>query len=169
VSADDLVARPYDSPVGELLLVASTAGLRAVLWPNDNRRRVPLPPLTAGVFTGPSAVLDRTAQQLDDWFAAQRTTFDLPFDLHGTPFQVKAWRALAAIPYGATRSYGEQAATLGHPTAARAIGAANGRNPLSIVLPCHRVIGANGTLTGFAGGIETKRWLLDFEHAHGRA
>jgi methylated-DNA-[protein]-cysteine S-methyltransferase len=152
----------YDSPVGELTLVASAAGLRAVLWPNDNARRVPLPPTEMVAST----VLSETARQLDKWFAARRRTFDLPLVLDGTPFQVRAWRALAQIPYGATRSYGEQAALLGHPKAARAIGAANGRNPLSIVLPCHRVIGSNGALTGFAGGIETKRWLLAFERQH---
>jgi methylated-DNA-[protein]-cysteine S-methyltransferase len=165
VNGVSLVTRRHDSPVGELMLVASAAGLTAILWPNDNPRRVPLPPLT----TGASTVLDQTARQLDEWFAARRTTFDLPLDLHGTPFQLNAWRALAEIPFGSTRSYGEQAAAVGRPTAARAIGAANGRNPLSIVLPCHRVIGSNGALTGFAGGIETKRWLLDFECKHGRA
>jgi methylated-DNA-[protein]-cysteine S-methyltransferase len=159
VSSDHVVARRYDSPVGELTLVASAAGLRAVLWPHDSARRVPLPATEIGA----SRVLDQAARQLDEWFASRRHHFDLPLDLHGTPFQVNAWQALADIPYGTTRSYGEQAAALGHPTAARAIGAANGRNPISIVLPCHRVVGANGALTGFAGGIETKRWLLDFE------
>jgi methylated-DNA-[protein]-cysteine S-methyltransferase len=159
VTASSAIAQGYDSPVGELTLVASATGLRAVLWPNDSPRRVPLPPTAVGA----SAVLDETAHQLDDWFAGRRRMFELPFDLHGTPFHATVWRALADIPYGRTRTYGEQAALLGRPTAARAVGAANGRNPLSIVLPCHRVIGANGALTGFAGGIATKRWLLDFE------
>jgi methylated-DNA-[protein]-cysteine S-methyltransferase len=151
----------YESPVGVLTLVASGVGLRAVLWPDDRVERVPLPMLTRD----PSLVLNETARQLDEWFAAKRTTFELPLDLRGTPFQVAAWHALADIPFGRTATYGEQAARLGRPTAVRAIGAANGRNPVSIVLPCHRVVGANGSLTGFAGGLETKRWLLDFEQA----
>jgi methylated-DNA-[protein]-cysteine S-methyltransferase len=157
-----LIRRHYDSPLGQLALVASERGLRAVLWPNDQPARVPLPALV----TGASPVLDEACAQLDAWFAARRTTFDVPFDLIGTAFQVAAWLALATIPYGTTRSYAQQATALGRPTAARAVGAANGRNPLSIVLPCHRVIGANGALTGFAGGIDAKRWLLEFERDH---
>ena len=92
--------------------------------------------------------------------------FDVPLDLHGTPFQLAAWRALAGIPYGETRTYGEQADAIGRPTAVRAIGAANGRNPVSIVLPCHRVIGSNGSLVGFGGGLEVKAALLELERRH---
>ena len=103
------------------------------------------------------------AAQLSEYFAGTRQEFDLPLDLDGTAFQRRAWTALAKIPYGETRSYGEQARRLGVPRAARAIGAANGANPLPIVLPCHRLVGADGSLTGFGGGLETKRWLLEFE------
>jgi methylated-DNA-[protein]-cysteine S-methyltransferase len=110
-------------------------------------------------------VLEEACCQLDDYFAGRRTSFDLPLDLQGTPFQQDAWRALAEIPFGETRTYAQQAGRLGRPSASRAVGAANGRNPLSIVLPCHRVVGSDGSLTGFAGGLETKRWLLEHERA----
>jgi len=100
---------------------------------------------------------------LGEYFAGERHSFDLPLDLRGTEFQQDAWQALADIPFGETVSYSEQAQQIGRPKAVRAIGAANGRNPLSIVLPCHRVVGANGALTGFADGVETKRFLLEFE------
>ena len=102
----------------------------------------------------------QAAEQLHAYFAGRRRQFELPLAPQGTEFQRAAWQALAKIPYGETRSYAQQAAGLGRPAATRAVGAANGRNPLPIVLPCHRVIGANGALTGFGGGIEVKRWLL---------
>jgi methylated-DNA-[protein]-cysteine S-methyltransferase len=147
-----------DSPVGELTLVGSDAGLRAVLFAGEAA--------PAGAVEGPHPVLDAAARQLREWFAGERTTFELPLDLTAaTAFQRRAWLALAAIPYATTRSYGEQARELGVPRAARAVGAANGRNPLSIVLPCHRLIGADGALTGFSGGLEVKRALLDHEAA----
>lgn len=101
--------------------------------------------------------------QLQEYFAGARSTFDLPFDMRGTAFQKQVWEQLLAIPYGETRSYGDIARRLGKPAANRAVGAANGRNPLSIVVPCHRVIGASGTLTGFAGGLDAKRVLLELE------
>jgi methylated-DNA-[protein]-cysteine S-methyltransferase len=146
------------SPVGELTLVGGDAGLRAVLFAGE---AVP-----ADAVQSPHPLLDEAARQLAEWFAGARTVFDLPLDLSAaTAFQRRAWLALAEIPYGATRSYGEQARTLGMPRAARAVGAANGRNPLSIVLPCHRLIGANGALTGFSGGLEVKRALLEHEAA----
>ena len=104
-----------------------------------------------------------TIRQLDEYFAGERTAFDIAVDLEGTRFQVAAWRSLAQIPFGSTTTYGRQAATLGIPTAARAIGAANGANPVCIVLPCHRVIGSDGSLTGFGGGLEVKQWLLEHE------
>jgi methylated-DNA-[protein]-cysteine S-methyltransferase len=157
-------SRGYASPLGTLTLVGGDGGLRAVLWPADSPKRVPMPTETS---ERSHRVLDETARQLDAWFARQRRTFDLPLDLQGTVFQVKVWRSLADIAYGTTSSYGEQAARLGRPTASRAVGAANGSNPVSIVLPCHRVVGNNGSLTGFAGGIEAKRWLLDFESRPG--
>jgi len=146
------------SPVGELTLVGGDAGLRAVLFAGEAA--------PAGAVEGPHAILDEAARQLREWFAGERTVFALPLDLAAaTEFQRRAWLALAEIPYATTRSYGEQAAVLGIPRAARAVGAANGRNPLSIVLPCHRLIGANGALTGFSGGLEVKRALLEHEAA----
>jgi methylated-DNA-[protein]-cysteine S-methyltransferase len=104
-----------------------------------------------------------TAEQLKEYFAGTRRAFELPLNLVGTPFERQAWLALATIPYGTTVSYGEQARRLGHPRAARAVGAANGRNPVSIVLPCHRVVGVGGALTGYAGGLDAKRTLLEHE------
>jgi len=155
--------RELDSPVGSLTLVASDAGLRAILWPGDDLGRTGLAGGT--LVPGRSDVLDVAAAQIEEYFARVRTSFDLPLDLEGTRFQVAAWEALAEIPYGETRTYAEQAVRIGRPGAARAIGAANGRNPISIVLPCHRVVGSDGSLTGFAGGIETKAALLAFEAA----
>jgi methylated-DNA-[protein]-cysteine S-methyltransferase len=149
----------FQSPVGQLTLVASDAGLRAILWPTEKPGRVKLP----GISRGDHRVLHATATQLTEYFNGKRQLFDLPLDLHGTPFQVKAWRSLADIPYGTTASYAEQADLLGAPKAVRAVGSANGRNPISIVLPCHRVVASNGSLAGFAGGLDAKRWLLKFE------
>ena len=111
------------------------------------------------------AVLQQAADELGEYFAGTRVDFDVPLDPRGTAFQLAAWSALRTIPYGETVSYGEQAKRLGDPGKARAVGAANGRNPLPIIVPCHRVVGANGHLTGFGGGIETKAWLLDHEQA----
>lgn len=120
--------------------------------------------VAAGAERGQAeAHLDAAQAQLDEYFAGSRQEFDLALDPAGTDFQLKAWTVLRAIPYGQTLSYGEQAAELGEPGAARAVGAANGRNPLSIVVPCHRVVAASGALTGFAGGLDTKAWLLDHE------
>jgi methylated-DNA-[protein]-cysteine S-methyltransferase len=144
-----------------LTLVASDQGLRAILWPKLSPARAGIHPIPRRNPDHP--VLMRTATQLDEYFAGSRTTFDIPLDLQGTRFQLAAWRSLARIPFGATTSYGRQAAALGIPKAARALGAANGANPVCIVLPCHRVIGADGSLTGFGGGLPTKQWLLDHE------
>lgn len=150
------------SPIGELTLVASSSGLRAVLWPDDEGR-VRLPASLLDNSDHP--VLIACRGQLEEYFAGTRTTFDLPLDLRGTEFQRTAWTALAEIPYGSTISYREQATRIGRPRAVRAIGTANGRNPISIVLPCHRVVGTNGSLTGFAGGLDAKAWLLNHERA----
>jgi methylated-DNA-[protein]-cysteine S-methyltransferase len=156
-----LISTTYESPVGMLELVAGDGGLRAVIWPDGRLDRVGL---AAEMLTpGHAPVLDAAAGQLDEYFAGTRTTFDGPLDLHGTSFQLAAWRALAAIPYGETRTYGQQADRIGRPAAVRAIGAANGRNPVSIVLPCHRVVGSNGSLVGFGGGLEVKAALLELE------
>lgn len=155
-----LLTRTLDSPVGELTLAASAAGLRAVLWPIERHGRVDLG------YTEPAddaPVLNAAADQIGEYFAGDRQRFDVPLDPSGTPFQVKVWHALAQIPFGQTATYTEQAHLVGSPKAVRAVGAANGRNPLSIILPCHRVVGADGSLTGFAGGLDAKRWLLDHE------
>lgn len=155
-----LATTRLDSPVGLLTLVASDAGLVAVLWPGDDPLRVRL-----GVSARDDAhpVLTAAADQLQGYFAGNRTTFDLPLDWRGTDFQKRVWAALLTIPYGQTRSYGAIARAIGAPTASRAVGAANGRNPISIVAPCHRVIGAGGQLTGFAGGLDAKALLLAHE------
>ena len=149
-----------DSPVGKLKLVASEKGLVAVLWQNDSLERVPLTELTEDPK---QKVLVETERQLNEYFAGKRREFSLPLDMRGTRFQKNVWDALLAIPFGETRSYGELAKKLGNPTASRAVGAANGRNPISIVVPCHRVIGASGKLTGFAGGLDVKARLLELE------
>ena len=149
-----------DSPVGALMVVASDDGVRAILWPDDDPARVRL----GAAIDDPSHPLIAVAvAQLDEYFAGERTEFDVPLDAVGTDFQRSAWAALRAIPYGTTVSYAEQAERMGDRRKARAVGAANGRNPISIVVPCHRVIGTNGTLTGFAGGTEAKAWLLAHE------
>lgn len=154
------------SPLGPLTFVGSDRGLRAVLWPHDRAGRVALPD---GLADAPDHPVLRDAQtQVGEYLRGDRRAFDLPLDLHGTAFQVQAWRALAAIPYGTTVTYAEQAVRLGDVKRTRAVGAANGRNPVSIVLPCHRVVGADGSLTGFAGGLAAKRWLLDLEGADPR-
>lgn len=158
-----LTSRTVDSPFGALTAVASDEGVRAILWPTDDLARAGL--AGSRIEKGHSDVLDETARQLAEYFAGTRTAFDLPLDLRGTAFQLAAWRALAAIPYGETRSYAEQAARIGRPAAVRAVGAANGRNPVSIVLPCHRVVGSGGELRGFAGGLEVKQALLQLEAA----
>src|SRR5437870_8599471 len=151
----------HPTPVGELTLVASDHGLRAVVWPKSSLKR-------AGVGGRPQrnpdhSSLKTTTMQVDEYFVGERTAFDIPLDLEGTRFQVAAWRALANIPFGTTTTYGRQAAGLGIPTAARAIGAANGANPVCIVLPCHRVIGSDGSLTGFGRGLEVKQGLPEHE------
>ena len=148
------------SPVGELTLVASERGLRAVLWAEERAGRVPLPDRRSDPA---HAILAEAVRQLGEYFEGRLRDFTLPLDPMGTDFQKSVWTALNAIPYGETRSYAALAAAIGRPGASRAVGAANGRNPLSIVTPCHRVIGANGTLTGFAGGLAVKQWLLAHE------
>ncbi|WMT90939.1 methylated-DNA--[protein]-cysteine S-methyltransferase [Pelagibacterium sp. H642] len=158
-----LFSKPITSPVGVLTLVANAGELVAILWEKDDSRRVPLGPLRS---VNDHPILNLARQQLDQYFTGQRTRFELPLASSGTRFQQAVWRALLDIPYGKTQSYSELAAALGKPFAARAVGAANGRNPLSIIVPCHRLVGADGSLTGFAGGLEAKRYLLDLEKTH---
>jgi methylated-DNA-[protein]-cysteine S-methyltransferase len=150
----------YPSPVGRLKLVASERGLMAILWENDDPKRVRL---SETVEDTHHTILRDTARQLEDYFAGRRRVFDLPLAFNGTDFQKQVWQALLAIPFGETRTYGQLAAQLGKPSASRAVGAANGKNPISIIAPCHRVIGGNGKLTGFAGGLEAKAYLLGLE------
>lgn len=151
-----------DSPVGRLTLVATDAGLAAILWETDRPRRVPL---DVGDEDAGHPVLVEAARQLDEYFAGARTAFALELDVVGTPFQRRVWTALMTIPFGETRSYAQLAAQIGQRAAVRAVGAANGRNPVSIVAPCHRVIGSTGKLVGFAGGLGVKARLLAFEAA----
>ncbi len=155
-----LACATLDTPIGPMTVVASDAGLRAVLWPGDDGR-VRLPDQIVEDADHP--IVAAASAQLTEYFAGERTGFDVPLDLIGTDFQRTVWRSLADIPFGETATYGEQADHIGRPTAARAVGSANGRNPVSIVLPCHRVVGADGSMTGFAGGVDTKRFLLDHE------
>ena len=149
-----------DSPVGQLQLVAHDHALVAVKWDNEDPKRLRLASLSEHV-THP--VLLKTEQQLREYFQGQRQVFDLPLDLDGTLFQQQVWQALQHIPYGQTRSYKEIAEQIGNVKAVRAVGAANGKNPISIIVPCHRVIGASGKLVGFAGGLDYKQTLLSLE------
>jgi methylated-DNA-[protein]-cysteine S-methyltransferase len=146
-----------ESPIGPLRLDVEEGALVAVHLPEGRR------PAISAVERPEDPVLAAAARQLEDYFAGRRVTFELPLRPRGTAFQRAVWDALRAIPPGETRSYGEIARAVGKPAAVRAVGAANGRNPLAIVVPCHRVIGAGGTLTGYAGGLEAKRWLLEHE------
>lgn len=161
-----LYCATVDSPVGPLTLFVSGVGVRAVLWPDDEAGRVPHLDSSVESDDVPpefQAVVDDVSTQLDEYFSGTRTEFDLPLDPVGTDFQRQAWQALREIPFGETVSYGEQAERMGDKNKARAVGAANGRNPISIIVPCHRVVGSNGSLTGFAGGVGTKQFLLDHE------
>ncbi len=159
----ELFSAIVHSPVGPLTIVASDAGVRAVLWPDDDPQRVRLVDTT----DAPShPVIAAATMQLEEYFVGARREFDLPLDPIGTEFQRAAWEALRAIEYGSTVSYGEQAHRMGDRRKARAVGTANGRNPISIIVPCHRVVAANGALTGFAGGVDTKAWLLAHERCH---
>jgi methylated-DNA-[protein]-cysteine S-methyltransferase len=155
-----LAYKTIESPVGELKLVASDKGLVAILWENDSPRRVRLSELVAKER---HPVLVETERQLDEYFAGKRKAFSVALDMRGTRFQQDVWAALLAIPFGETSSYGQLAKQLGNPLASRAVGAANGKNPISIIVPCHRVIGSSGKLTGFAGGLDTKAHLLNLE------
>jgi methylated-DNA-[protein]-cysteine S-methyltransferase len=149
------------SPVGPLKLVASDEGLAAILWKDDSPRRVRLGGDVVEDET--NAILLETQRQLGEYFAGERKVFALKLDFAGTDFQRRVWTALLMIPHGETRSYGEIAKQIGCPAAVRAVGAANGRNPISIIAPCHRVVGSTGKLTGFAGGLDVKAQLLALE------
>jgi methylated-DNA-[protein]-cysteine S-methyltransferase len=150
--------REVDSPLGGILITGRGDAVTGVSFQNHSRARE----------TGPTWIkddghLERACQQLAEYLEGGRTTFDVPLRLDGSPFQLAVWRALLGVPYGETTSYGVIAHRIGHPRAARAVGAANGRNPISIIVPCHRVIGADSSLTGYGWGIDRKAWLLDHE------
>lgn len=149
-----------DTPVGKLTLVARASRLAAILWENDRPGRVRLAPMHEDKD---HPVLLETQRQLGEYFSGKRDRFDIELDFAGTEFQKKVWEALLTIPFGETRSYGQIAVQIGNAASVRAVGAANGKNPISIIAPCHRVIGASGALTGFAGGLKTKEWLLAME------
>lgn len=149
------------SPVGELLVVADETALRMISF-----REGRYPGKVAEGWRRGGPVVADVKEQLEEYFQGHRRGFDLPLAPSGTPFQLRAWRALQEIPYGGTCSYGEQARALGQPRAVRAVGAANGRNPIPIVVPCHRVIGGDGRLTGYAGGLDIKKFLIELEHRH---
>jgi len=147
------------SPIGQLTLVGSASALVALHLPGSDDA----PP--EGEL-GKPPLLQRVADQLAEYFAGERRTFDVPLAANGTAFQRLVWDALLEIPYGVLRSYGDVARAIGRRAASRAVGAANGRNPIAIIVPCHRVIGASGQLTGYGGGLPTKRWLLEHEQKH---
>jgi len=155
-------ATRFPSPIGDLVITASDSGLTGVWFPGKG----PVAAARPDDERGPaSTLLARASEQLAEYFAGTRTTFDLLLDAGGTAFERRVWDALRTIPYGTTLSYSELARRLGDPRATRAVGAANGKNPIPIIVPCHRVIGANGALTGFGGGLDRKRWLLEHEGA----
>lgn len=147
----------HPSPLGTLTLVATDGVLVGLHFPD--LAHAP----DTGIGDRDPAALREVRRQLDEYFAGQRTSFDVPLDLHGTDFQRRVWDQLRAIPYGETRSYGEVAEDVGGAETTRAVGLANGRNPMAIIVPCHRVIGADGSLVGYGGGLDRKRWLLDLE------
>ncbi|MGH2903359.1 MAG: methylated-DNA--[protein]-cysteine S-methyltransferase [Solirubrobacteraceae bacterium] len=151
------------SPIGELLLVGDGVTLSG-LYMQDGRKPRPI----ATTWTESAAPFAEVTAQLREYFAGERTTFEVQLAPPGAPFELEVWRALREIPYGETVSYGEIARRVGQPTAARAVGTANGRNPIAVIVPCHRVIGADGSLTGYGGGLERKRLLLELEQGQAR-
>ena len=157
-----LVYMYMDSPVGALKLVAHDQALVAVMWDNEDHKRVRLAEL---IEDRQHPMLLRVKKQLEQYFVGQRQQFDLPLDFQGTDFQQQVWQALLTIPYGEKRSYKDIAVQIGNEKAVRAVGAANGRNPISIIAPCHRVIGSSGALVGFAGGLDKKQILLSLEQS----
>ena len=151
----------YQSPVGRLLLFSDGRALKKVTFLSGVESETLVEHESLA-----DDVLKETCRQLDEWFAGERQNFDLPLAPDGTDFQQQVWQELQKIPYGTTCSYGELARQLGKPSASRAVGAANGQNPIALIIPCHRVIGADGSLTGYAFGIERKKKLLTFEAQH---
>lgn len=159
---DLLCTTTMTTPLGDLSVITSATGVVAIRWLDESDR-------DDGSPTTPNDLGQEATRQLAEYFAGDRTEFDLPLDLRGTEFQRQVWASLATIPYGETISYAEQAERLGRPSAVRAVAAANGKNPVGIVVPCHRVIGSDGSLTGYAAGLPVKRWLLAHEGARAAA
>ncbi|WP_228439885.1 methylated-DNA--[protein]-cysteine S-methyltransferase [Chryseobacterium phocaeense] len=152
--------KDVSSPVGLIRVIASDKGLAAIIWEGEDCKRTKL---SVPVREDNHPILLKTEDQLNEYFENKRKVFDIPFDLKGTEFQIKVWEALLKIPYGVTKTYGELAVILGDIKAVRAVGGALNKNPVSIIIPCHRVVGASGKLVGFAGGLENKSVLLDLE------
>ena len=159
----DAVYDRMQSPVGLLLIVASREGVHGILWENEADSDECKAMLQYCQHNAEHVMIEKTKQQLKEYFSGKRKTFDIELCIEGTPFQKQVWQELSKIPYGQTISYGEQAQRLGNKNKARAVGLANGRNPISIIVPCHRVIGSQGDLTGFAGGLKNKELLLSLE------
>ncbi|GAA0614192.1 methylated-DNA--[protein]-cysteine S-methyltransferase [Sporichthya brevicatena] len=155
-----------DSPIGPMTVVADGETVVGIYM--DDARHLPPAERFGPADDGTSVVLKEADRQLGEYFACERTTFDLPLAADGTPFQRRVWAALCEIPYGETISYGELARRIGQPTASRAVGLANGRNPISVVVPCHRVIGSSGKLVGYGGGLSRKQTLLELEQGRNR-
>jgi methylated-DNA-[protein]-cysteine S-methyltransferase len=151
-----MISATHKTPVGTLTLISDGEAITGLEFENAKHPAQKCP-------RGSDKIIDKVKRELDAYFAGKLKVFTVPVRPQGTPFQHAAWKALQKIPYGATRSYGDQARAIGKPKAVRAIGAANGRNPIAIIIPCHRVIGADGSLTGFGGGMETKQFLLGLE------
>lgn len=160
INKKNYVYKTIKSPVGELKLVCSDSGLAAILWENDDPKRVRLGHIKEDKF---DSILIETERQLNEYFSGKLKVFSIPLDFNGTAFQNNVWKALLTIPFGETRCYGHIAKQLSNDKAVRAVGGAIGRNPISIIVPCHRVIGASGKLTGFAGGLDAKAYLLKVE------
>lgn len=156
----DYVSKTIESPVGRMILVAGQKGLTAIIWENDDPGRGQPDHI---IQDDDDPLLLKAENQLREYFNRERQVFSLDLDFNGTEFQKKVWNALLTIPYGETRTYGEIAQQIGSPKSSRAVGAASGKNPISIVAPCHRVIGASGKLVGFGGGLENKALLLNLE------
>jgi len=161
---EDVAYDQMASPVGTLTLIANSQGLHAVLWDIDYSHLPYKKIINQFSYSQNNNIIIETKKQLTEYFDHKRKTFDLPLAINGTDFQIQAWEQLRKIPYATTISYAEQAARMGNKNKARAAGMANGRNPISIIIPCHRVIGANGDLVGFGGGIDKKAYLLNLEN-----
>ena len=165
-----LIRHRFPTPLGEMIALLSSAGLCLLEFSEHTRelaREIEQVEAARGgpAHDGDSALGERLGRELAEYLAGRRQRFELPLDLVGTPFQIAVWQALLAIPYGQTRSYGEQARSIGRPSATRAVAAANGQNKISLIVPCHRVIGSDGSLTGYGGGLARKRWLLQLEQS----